>query len=133
MATIFLWLLFLFGMAFEVQAHRGARSFFPENTLQAFCKAADIGVRVLELDLVVSTDHEIVGSHDPWLSAPLCSDPQGHPFALDDRWHIIYNMCYEEIACFDCGRAGSSFFIGQSGFDRFSPYPRHQDDFLDGK
>ena len=39
-------------MCFEIQAHRGARSFFPENTIQAFCKAADLGVRVVELDLV---------------------------------------------------------------------------------
>lgn len=101
-------------MDFEVQAHRGARSFFPENTLQAFCKAADIGIRVLELDLVVSRDHEIVVSHDPWLSGPLCSDPQGHPLALDDRRHIIYNMLYDEIALFDCGRQHPSFSAQQS-------------------
>ena len=53
-------------MDFEIQAHRGARLFFPENTLQAFFKAADLGVRVVELDLVVSKDNKIVVSHDPW-------------------------------------------------------------------
>ncbi len=97
-------------MAFEIQAHRGARSFFPENTLQAFCHAAALGIRVLELDLVVSKDHELVVSHDPWLSAPLCSDPQGRPLSMEDRWHyVMYNMMYADIASFDCGLPHPSF------------------------
>ncbi len=97
-------------MAFEIQAHRGARSFFPENTLQAFCHAAALGVRVLELDLVVSRDHELVVSHDPWLSAPLCSDPQGRPLSMEDRWrYVMYEMKYADIAFFDCGLPHPSF------------------------
>ncbi len=72
-------------MVFEIQAHRGARSFFPENTIQAFCKAADLGVRVVELDLVVSKDHQIVVSHDPWLSGPHCSDPYGNLLSTENR------------------------------------------------
>ncbi|MEI7933609.1 MAG: glycerophosphodiester phosphodiesterase family protein [Chlorobiaceae bacterium] len=97
-------------MAFEIQAHRGARSFFPENTLQAFCHAVALGIRVLELDLVVSRDHELVVSHDPWLSAPLCSDPQGHPLSMEDRWrYIMYDMQYADIASFDCGLPHPSF------------------------
>ncbi|MBV5304377.1 MAG: glycerophosphodiester phosphodiesterase [Chlorobium sp.] len=96
--------------AFEIQAHRGARAFFPENSVQAFCHAATLGVRVVELDLVVSKDHEIVVSHDPWLSAPLCSDPQGEPLSPEDRWrYIIYEMSYTDIATFDCGRLHPSF------------------------
>ena len=97
-------------MAFEIQAHRGARSFFPENTLQAFCHAAVLGVRVIELDLVVSKDHELVVSHDPWLSAPLCSDPQGRQLSKEDRWrYIMYDMKYADIASFDCGLPHPSF------------------------
>ena len=97
-------------MAFEIQAHRGARSFFPENTLQAFCKAADLGARVVELDLVVSKDHQIVVSHDPWLSAPLCSDLHAHPLTADDRFrYTIYDMLYADIVRFDCGLPHPSF------------------------
>jgi glycerophosphoryl diester phosphodiesterase len=92
--------------AFEIQAHRGARAFFPENTVQAFCHAASLGVRVLELDLVVSKDHEIVVSHDPWLSAPLCSDAQGVPLSEPCT---IYDMLYADIATFDCGWPHPSF------------------------
>lgn len=101
---------FLRAMDFEIQAHRGARAFFPENTLQAFCKAADIGVRVLELDLVVTKEEEIIVSHDPWLSAPHCSAPDGRPLGSDDRMrYIMYTMSYADIAAFDCGRPDPSF------------------------
>ena len=96
-------------MVFEIQAHRGARSFFPENTLQAFCNAADIGVRVVELDLVVSKDHEIVVSHDPWLSGPHCSDPHGNPLSPEERQRRIYDMAYRDIAAYDCGLPHPSF------------------------
>ncbi|NTU96728.1 MAG: glycerophosphodiester phosphodiesterase [Chlorobiaceae bacterium] len=96
-------------MGFEIQAHRGARSFFPENTIQAFCKAALLGVRVIELDLVVSGDLQLVVSHDPWLRGPLCSDPEGMPIAEDDRSRIIFEMSYREIAAFDCGHPHPSF------------------------
>ncbi|NTV98187.1 MAG: glycerophosphodiester phosphodiesterase [Chlorobiaceae bacterium] len=97
-------------MVFEIQAHRGARSFFPENTIQAFCKAAELGIRIIELDLVVSRDMEILVSHDPWLNGPLCSDPLGNPLPEDDRSrYVIYEMPYREIAAFDCGRPHPSF------------------------
>ncbi len=97
-------------MAFEIQAHRGGRTQFPENSLQAFCHAVALGIRVLELDVVVSKDHQIVVSHDPWLSAPLCSDPHGHPLSTEDRFrYILYDMVYADIATFDCGLPHTSF------------------------
>ncbi len=98
-----------FIMGFEIQAHRGARAFFPENTLQAFFKAADLGIRVIELDLVVSADMQIVVSHDPWLCGPLCLDPDGEPLDDGDHSRIIYEMPYSGIAAYDCGRPHPSF------------------------
>ncbi len=100
-------------MVFEIQAHRGARSFFPENTIQAFCKAADLGVRVVELDLVVSKDHQIVVSHDPWLSGPHCSDPYGNPLSTENRQQRLYDMAYRDIARYDCGLPHPSFPLQQ--------------------
>jgi glycerophosphoryl diester phosphodiesterase len=108
-------------MAFEIQAHRGARALFPENTLQAFLHAAELGIRVLELDLVVSKDMQIVVSHDPWLSSPLCADPEGHPLSTEDRQrYILYDMMYDDIALFDCGLPNPSF-PGQVHFPSFKP------------
>lgn len=97
-------------MHFEIQAHRGARAFFPENTVQAFCKAADLGVRVIELDLLVSADHRLLVSHDPWIGAPHCSTPDGRPLEGNERGHFcLYDMSYAEIAAFGCGLADPRF------------------------
>jgi len=92
-------------MIIEIQAHRGARAFFAENTLQAFCKAADLGCGVVELDLCVSQDRRIVISHDPWVD-----DVSDCP--LTRRW--LYSMKYDEIACYDCGAASPRFPLQQS-------------------
>jgi len=86
-------------MAFEIQAHRGARAFYPENTLQAFCKAADLGCRVIELDLIVSKDHRIIVSHDPWVPSTPDAPPRRY----------LYSMHYDEIAGFDCGEPSPDF------------------------
>ena len=37
-------------MAFDIEAHRGGRALFPENTLAAFANALSMGVDTLELD-----------------------------------------------------------------------------------
>ncbi len=87
-------------MTFEIQAHRGARAFFPENTLQAFCKAADLGCRVIELDLNVSRDLRLVVSHDPWVNLPVGEEASKR---------FLYLMNYEEISCFDCGEPSPDF------------------------
>jgi glycerophosphoryl diester phosphodiesterase len=48
-----------------VIAHRGGGGLFPENTLYAFKKAADLGVDVIELDVRGTSDGELVVIHDP--------------------------------------------------------------------
>ncbi len=97
-------------MAFEIQAHRGGRALFPENTLQAFCHAAALGIRVLELDLMVSKDQQIVVSHDPWLAAPLCADRYGRPLSIEEQGrYLLHEMSYRDIASFDCGLPHPSF------------------------
>ena len=87
-------------MPFEIQAHRGARAFYPENTIPAFCKAADLGCLVIELDLVVSKDLRILVSHDPWIS-------EEHDAATSRK--LFFSMDYQEIAAFDCGAPSPDF------------------------
>jgi glycerophosphoryl diester phosphodiesterase len=86
-------------MPFEIQAHRGARAFFPENTIPAFLKAVEIGCGVIELDLVVSRDRRIVVSHDPWLPSSDIAEPRRY----------LYQMSYEQIATVDCGTPSPDF------------------------
>ncbi|MEE9903850.1 glycerophosphodiester phosphodiesterase family protein [Chlorobium sp.] len=97
-------------MQFEIQAHRGARAFFPENTIPAFRGAVDLGIRVIELDVVVSRDHRLVVSHDPWIGGPLCAGSDGKPLGCSEKERrLIYRMDYDEIAQFECGMADPSF------------------------
>ena len=48
-----------------VAAHRGWSSDYPENTMEAFRAALDVGVDQLELDVRVTLDNELVIIHDP--------------------------------------------------------------------
>lgn len=46
-------------------AHRGSRELWPENTMEAFSGAIDLGFRHLETDLRVTADEVLVCIHDP--------------------------------------------------------------------
>ncbi|RZJ58273.1 MAG: glycerophosphodiester phosphodiesterase [Hymenobacter sp.] len=86
----------------EVHGHRGCRGLLPENTLPAFRRALALGVDALELDVTISQDHQVVVSHEPWLSAQLGSGPQGQLIdpATEHR-HNLYRLPYATIR--QCG------------------------------
>ena len=48
----------------KIFAHRGANADAPENTMAAFQLALDLGADGIELDVMLSKDHEIVVIHD---------------------------------------------------------------------
>ena len=94
----------------EIHAHRGARSFFPENTVPAFLKAIELGVDAIELDLCISKDNQVVVSHDPYMQAGLCALPDGKVLTKkEEAQYVLYTMKYPDIVRFDCGRASSEF------------------------
>ncbi len=94
----------------EIHAHRGGRDLFPENSMSAFLRSADLGVTAIELDLVISSDHRIVVSHDPWMNERLCLSPDGAELKESDRECFrLYGMTYEQIRSFDCGKADPDF------------------------
>lgn len=74
----------------EIHGHRGCRGLLPENTLPAFLHALELGVDVLELDVVISADHQVVISHEPWLAARLGRGPAGE--RIDPRREQDYNL-----------------------------------------
>lgn len=51
-------------MRTQVWAHRGASGYMPENTLQAFQKAIDLGADGIELDIQLTKDGHLVVCHD---------------------------------------------------------------------
>ncbi len=48
----------------EIIAHRGASGYAPENTMEAFKKARDMGVKTIELDVQLTADGQVVVIHD---------------------------------------------------------------------
>ena len=96
-------------MAFDIEAHRGGRALFPENTLPSFANALTMGVDTLELDIGVTQDGAIVVSHERGLNPDLARGadgvyvaPPGIPFV---------RLTLEEIRKYDVGqiRAGSAY------------------------
>ena len=48
----------------EIYAHRGFSGKYPENTLMAFQKAAEVSAEGIELDVHTTKDGEVVVMHD---------------------------------------------------------------------
>ena len=99
----------------EVHGHRGCRGLRPENTLPAFIHALELGVDVLELDVVISADRQVVVSHEPWLNPLICRGPNGEPIPVEDALEFnLYRMPYQQIQKCDCGRPHPNFPNQQS-------------------
>lgn len=97
-----------------IQGHRGARGLMPENTIAGFIKALDYHVSTLELDVVISGDSQVVVSHEPWMSAEICSLPEGGEISNDrSRLLNLYEMSYAQITQYDCGKREHPRFLEQ--------------------
>lgn len=108
--------------SFDFQGHRGCRGLLPENTIPAFLHALDLGVSTLEMDVVITSDSQVLLSHEPWFSAEICLDPQGNTIQADEeKSHLIYQMTYEEIKAYDCGAIGNPRFPDQQAMSVSKP------------
>jgi glycerophosphoryl diester phosphodiesterase len=94
----------------------------PENTIVAMKKAIDLGVRTLELDVVISKDNQVVVSHEPYFSADITTRPDGSPVAKADEKSLnLYQMPYAEIRRFDVGRKPHPQFPEQQKLAAYKP------------
>ncbi len=87
---------------FDLQAHRGGRGLWPENTLAAFSEALTLGVSTLELDCAVTKDGVVVVSHDPALNPDHTRDEKGQ--FLEKAGPPLSTLTYEELRHYDVGR-----------------------------
>jgi glycerophosphoryl diester phosphodiesterase len=60
-----------------VIAHRGASGQLPEQTLEAYARAIELGADVIEMDLVSTKDGVLIARHDPNLA--ISTDVAKHP------------------------------------------------------
>ena len=86
----------------------------PENSIPSFLLAVDQGVDTIEMDVVVSSDSNVVVSHEPWMSHEICSHPDGTAVSEEEAEGLnLFAMTYSEIAGFDCGARGNPRFPSQ--------------------
>jgi glycerophosphoryl diester phosphodiesterase len=86
-------------------AHRGARAFAPENTIEALIKAAELGADAVEIDVQHSANRELVVVHDDDLVR--CSNVRQR-FPERAGWEVC-SFSLEEIGSLDAG----SWFVEQ--------------------
>lgn len=94
---------------FDIEAHRGGRALFPENTLVSFSGALTMGVNTLELDMGVTKDDVIVVSHERWLNPDLAKGPDGTYVAPPGIPYVGISLA--EVKTYDVGqiRPGSKY------------------------
>ncbi|MBL0316049.1 MAG: hypothetical protein IPP69_09790 [Flavobacteriales bacterium] len=77
----------------HVHGHRGWRGQYPENSVIAFTEAVKLGVDVLEMDVVLSADHQLIVSHDPFMHHEICTKPDGSAISASEEEKLnIYQM-----------------------------------------
>lgn len=97
----------------RVIAHRGLSGLYPENTMEAFDAAIELGVHEIELDIWGSKDRRLIVCHDPTVDRT--SNGTGH----------INDLPYEYIAQLDAGSwfdrrwAGLSFSTLEEVIDAY--------------
>ena len=81
-----------------VWAHRGASGYAPENTLEAFQKAVELGADGVELDIQLTKDDQIVVIHDETIDRT--SDGKGwvKDYTLEELRQFNFNRTKPEYS-----------------------------------
>ncbi len=92
--------------SFDLEGHRGTRGLRPEDTLPAFAKALDIGVRTLELDTGVTKDGVVIVSHERSIAPLVCTDtapvvPGDPQFPYVGKTY--HELTFAQVETVDCG------------------------------
>jgi glycerophosphoryl diester phosphodiesterase len=86
-----------------VIGHRGAAGLLPENTLAAFKRGCELGVDAIELDVLVSSDGELVVHHDFRLKPEIARTSDGVWIASDSP-PAVKDLTLAQLKTFDIGR-----------------------------
>lgn len=79
-----------------VWAHRGASGYAPENTLEAFKLAVEMGADGVELDVQLTKDNQIVVIHDEWIDRTSNGKGWVKDMTLEELRKYNYNKTHPE-------------------------------------
>ncbi|MFE4230339.1 glycerophosphodiester phosphodiesterase family protein [Arthrobacter sp. NPDC056886] len=92
--------------SFDLQAHRGGRGEWTEESLAAFANSLKFGVSTLELDTHLTSDGKVIVWHDDTIQADKCRDTA--PAAPGDTQYPyvgdrVAELSLAQIKTLDCG------------------------------
>lgn len=88
----------------DKQGHRGCRGLLPENTLVAMKKAIELGATTLEMDVVITSDRQVILSHEPFFNHEITTKPDGtFVTEAEEKSLNIYQMTFAQTRMFDVG------------------------------
>lgn len=94
----------------------------PENTIPAMINAVNLGARTLELDCVISSDKQVVVSHDVYMSADFMRKPDGSDIdKASEKQYALYRMTYDSIRTYVEGTRPHPQFPQQAKFATYKP------------
>ena len=121
----------------QIYAHRGARSFAPENTMPGYRTTLGIGTDWVDMDIVLTKDGEVLLSHNLVLDPDIVRDSQGHFLAKNSSSvfklpppqreayigkYTVKNMTLADLRRYDVGRLNPD-----SAYAKFFPDQRPVD------
>lgn len=110
------------GFSVQIHGHRGDRGNFPENSVPAFISAVKKGVDVLEMDVVISKDHKVVVSHEPFMESDYMLKPNGKTISEEKEVSFnLYKMPYDSIKKYDSGSKENPRFPSQKKLKTYKP------------
>lgn len=115
----------------DVQAHRGGAGLMPENTIAAMKNALDLDVNTLEFDLHLSSDGQVVVSHDSYFHPRYSTRPDGTLIQEEDAKEYLYTMPYDSIAKYDVGQRFVERWPGQAKMEAVKPLASELIDFAE--
>lgn len=106
----------------EIQGHRGCRGLMPENTIEGFIQALELGVHTLEMDVVISGDSQAIVSHEPYFNHEISITPDGIDInAEKELEYNIFKMNTDQIQLFDVGSKPHPRFPNQKKIKTYKP------------
>ena len=115
----------------DVQAHRGGAGLFPENTVEAMKECLDMGVNTLELDLQLTSDGQVVVSHDSYFHSRYAIRPDGSKVEKNEPKEYLFTMPYDSIAKYDVGSRESTVWPGKACFPAVKPLAKDLFEFVE--
>lgn len=97
---------------FDLQAHRGGRGEWTEESAQAFAQSLKLNVTTLEFDIVLAEDNTPVVWHDPKIQADKCDDtepatPNDPEFPYVGK--LVHELNWDQLQTLDCDKVLSGF------------------------